>query len=77
MRVLALETSTPCGSVALHASGELIFEERFTSDRSHSATLFVALEKARAKADRFERIAVGLGPDHMRVCALRSPRLSG
>jgi tRNA threonylcarbamoyl adenosine modification protein YeaZ len=62
MKVLALETSTPSGSVAVFSSGELIFEERFTSDRSHSSTLFIALEKARAKADRFDRIAVGLGP---------------
>ena len=62
MRVLALETSTPHGSVAVYALGETVFEARFTSDRSHSSTLFNALENARATAARFDRIAVGLGP---------------
>jgi tRNA threonylcarbamoyladenosine biosynthesis protein TsaB len=62
MRVLAIETSTPRGSVAVYAFGELAFEERFTADRSHSSTLFSALEKARATAARFDRIAIGLGP---------------
>jgi tRNA threonylcarbamoyl adenosine modification protein YeaZ len=62
MRILALETSTPHGSVAVSAYGEVAFEERFTSDRSHSSTLFAALEKARATAARFDRIVVGRGP---------------
>jgi tRNA threonylcarbamoyl adenosine modification protein YeaZ len=62
MRVLGLETSTAHGSVAVFAYGELVFEERFLADRSHSSTLFAALEKARATAARFDRIAVGLGP---------------
>ena len=62
MRVLALETSTSRGSVAVYGSGELLFHEQFNADRSHSSTLFVALEKARATADHFDRIAVGLGP---------------
>jgi tRNA threonylcarbamoyl adenosine modification protein YeaZ len=48
--------------VAVYAFGEIAFEERFTADRSHSSTLFTALEKARATAARFDRIAVGLGP---------------
>jgi tRNA threonylcarbamoyl adenosine modification protein YeaZ len=62
MIVLALDTSTPRGSVAVFAFGEIVFEEAFSADRSHSASLFAALAKARASAARFDRIAVGLGP---------------
>jgi tRNA threonylcarbamoyl adenosine modification protein YeaZ len=62
MIVLALDTSTPRGSVAVFAFGEMVCEEQFTAARSHSSSLFAALEKARASAARFDRIAVGLGP---------------
>ena len=62
MRVLAIETSTSHGSVAVFALGDLIFEERFTADRRHSSTLFIALEKSRTTAAKFDRLAVGLGP---------------
>ena len=62
MITLALDTSTAQGSVALLADGVLTFEERFSADRSHTATLFVALERARALAPRIDQIAVGLGP---------------
>jgi tRNA threonylcarbamoyladenosine biosynthesis protein TsaB len=62
MITLALDTSTSQGSVALLADGVLAFEERFSADRSHTATLFVALERARALAPRIDQIAVGLGP---------------
>jgi tRNA threonylcarbamoyladenosine biosynthesis protein TsaB len=48
--------------VALLADGALLFDERFTADRSHSASLFVALEKARPLMDRVDQIAIGLGP---------------
>ena len=37
-------------------------EEAFTADRSHSASLFAALERARDISPRFDLIAVGLGP---------------
>jgi len=62
MITLALETSTPHGSVALLDGDSFRLDERFTADRSHSSSLFAALEKARALADRLDLIAVGLGP---------------
>jgi tRNA threonylcarbamoyl adenosine modification protein YeaZ len=62
MIALAIETSTAFGSVAVCAFGEIIFEQRFEADRSHSSTLFKALEKARCTVAKFDRIAVGIGP---------------
>lgn len=62
MIVLALDTSTPEGSVAVYTFGEIAFQQRFHADRSHSSTLFGVLEKARGYANRFDRIAVGIGP---------------
>jgi tRNA threonylcarbamoyl adenosine modification protein YeaZ len=62
MITLAIETSTPQGSVAIVAYGDLIFDEKFTADRSHSSALFSCLERARACAARFHQIAIGLGP---------------
>jgi len=62
MITLALDTSTSQGSVALLADDLLLLDERFSADRSHTATLFVVLEKARALAPRIDLIAVGLGP---------------
>ena len=62
MITLAIDTSTPRGSVAVHAYGEIVFEESFTADRSHSSTLFASLERARACTNRIHQIAVGLGP---------------
>ena len=62
MITLAIDTSTPRGSVAVFAYGEVVFNESFTADRSHSATLFACLEKARGCTNRIHQIAVGLGP---------------
>ncbi len=62
MITLALDTSTTQGSVALLADGVLLLDESFSADRSHSATLFAVLEKARAVTDQLDQIAVGLGP---------------
>jgi tRNA threonylcarbamoyladenosine biosynthesis protein TsaB len=62
MITLALDTSTPEGSVAVYAFGEMAYHRRFQAERSHSSELFVALEKARGYAGRFDRVAVGLGP---------------
>ena len=62
MITLALETSTSHGSVALLADGVILLDERFSADRSHSATLFTALEKARALTTPIDFVAVGLGP---------------
>ena len=62
MMTLALDTSTAHGSVALLDGNTMLLEEKFTADRSHSSSLFVALEKVRAATDRVDQIAVGLGP---------------
>jgi len=62
MITLAIDTSTPQGSVALLDGANVVFDESFSSDRSHSASLFVTLEKVRAHIERLDQIAVGLGP---------------
>jgi tRNA threonylcarbamoyladenosine biosynthesis protein TsaB len=62
MTILAIETSTPRGSVALWRKGALVLDEVFTADRSHSSALFPILQRARALAPKLDLIAVGLGP---------------
>jgi tRNA threonylcarbamoyladenosine biosynthesis protein TsaB len=62
MTILALDTSTPRGSVALWRDGGLVLDEVFTADRSHSSALFPILERARALAPKLDVIVVGLGP---------------
>jgi len=62
MITLALDTSTAHGSVALLVDGQLLLDERFSANRSHTASLFAFLEKARALTTRIDQIAVGLGP---------------
>ncbi len=62
MTILAIETSTPCGSVAVLEDGISVFNEVFTADRAHSALLFKSLERARRRSDRYDTIVVGLGP---------------
>ena len=62
MTTLAIDTSTTHGSVALLVDGELRLDETFTSDRSHSASLFPILERARALVPGVDQVAVGLGP---------------
>lgn len=59
--MLAIETSTARGSVALAVDGEVRFFEEFVAGRSHSASLFAVLERACA-AGEWDAIAVGLGP---------------
>jgi tRNA threonylcarbamoyl adenosine modification protein YeaZ len=62
MTILAIDTSTNRGSVALLADGALLLDETFTADRSHSAILFSVLERAIALAPSLDQIAIGLGP---------------
>ena len=62
MITLAIDTSTNRGSVAVLIDGELKMDEQFTSERSHSSSLFVVLEKVREIAPRVDRIVIGLGP---------------
>ena len=62
MTILAIDTSTNHGSVALLADGEMRLDETFVADRSHSATLFAVLERAVALAPRVDQVVIGLGP---------------
>lgn len=62
MTILAIDTSTSRGSVALLAGAEIVFREDFLADRSHGAALFSVLARARDLAPTLERIVVGLGP---------------
>lgn len=62
MLTLALDTSTAHGSVAVCDTQGVRFEETFVADRSHSSTLFAVLERAQARGEKWEAIAVGLGP---------------
>jgi tRNA threonylcarbamoyladenosine biosynthesis protein TsaB len=62
MTILAIDTSTSRGSLALWSEGSLVFDEVFTADRSHSSTLFPMLQQARSLAPKIDTIAVGLGP---------------
>jgi len=64
MIVLAIDTSTTHGSVALLADGKLLLDESFLADRSHSATMFAMLERALGmiRDQALDMVAVGLGP---------------
>lgn len=59
--ILALETSTRHGSLALWSGGELVHEASFTSDRSHNSQLFAPLKEVWAMG-RPDVITVGTGP---------------
>ncbi len=62
MTILGIDTSTTLGSVALLIDGELRLDETFSADRSHTASLFTVLERARALVEKIDVVAVGLGP---------------
>ncbi|MGH7280006.1 MAG: tRNA (adenosine(37)-N6)-threonylcarbamoyltransferase complex dimerization subunit type 1 TsaB [Polyangiaceae bacterium] len=66
MKLAAIETSTPIGSVALFENGELVLETEERASNAHGesivATLAALLEKAKWKARDVERWAVGVGP---------------
>ena len=62
MTVLAIDTSTARGTVALLRDGAFLLDEVFTADRSQSSALFPILEKARTLAPKLDIIAIGLGP---------------
>ena len=60
---LAIETSTARGSVAVVRDGVVVFQQSFTSERSHNSQLFAPLGEALAVcSDDLQRIVVGLGP---------------
>ena len=61
--ILAIETSTRQGSVALRLGGRVEFAETFASQRSHNSQLFAPLEKALEIAERrITLVVVGTGP---------------
>lgn len=61
--ILAIETSTPLGSVAAVRGDEACFEKSFTSERSHNSQLFAPLREALdASESSLRAIVVGTGP---------------
>ena len=62
MKVLAIDTSTSHGSVALLEGGRVLLDEACISDRNHGCALVPLLQRALELAGRFDCIAVGLGP---------------
>jgi tRNA threonylcarbamoyladenosine biosynthesis protein TsaB len=60
--ILAIDTTTNRGSIALIRDRSILLDEIFTADRSQSSDLFPILERARALAGKIDMIAVGLGP---------------
>jgi tRNA threonylcarbamoyladenosine biosynthesis protein TsaB len=61
--ILAIETSTPRGSVAVVCDGKVCFEKSFTSERSHNAQLFAPLREALdACVGPLRAVVVGTGP---------------
>ena len=61
MKILALELSTPRGSLAWQ-DGEIEFEREWPNDRKNSAAFFESLQAVRGKFGAPETIVVGLGP---------------
>ena len=65
MILLAIETSTHQGSVAVLRDGVTLFSESCGAGRSHSSLLFATLEEALnalPAGEKLDQIAVGLGP---------------
>ena len=62
MKILAIDTSTSHGSVALLDGGRVLLDETFTADRGHESKLMPLLQRARDLAKKLDIIAVGLGP---------------
>jgi tRNA threonylcarbamoyladenosine biosynthesis protein TsaB len=60
--ILALDTSTSCGSIAVLDGDRLVLAETFPCDRSQGSELYALLVRAQELAGRFERIAIGIGP---------------
>ena len=57
--ILAIETSTGSGSLAVVKEGQILFEQAFRAERSHSSELFVALESAVEWVRKCDTVAVG------------------
>jgi tRNA threonylcarbamoyladenosine biosynthesis protein TsaB len=66
VRILAIETSSPCGSVALLDDGKLVVELEHEQPNAHAERILPLVEHVLASAgfDRtsLDRVAVGIGP---------------
>jgi tRNA threonylcarbamoyladenosine biosynthesis protein TsaB len=62
VKILALETSGPAGSVAIAENGRLLVSRHFAVPRGRGSELFALLEELRSEWDGLDRVAVGLGP---------------
>ena len=64
--LLALDTATPAGSVAVEESGRILSLRTFDAARGHSRRLFVEIDAALADAGRersqIDGVAVTIGP---------------
>ncbi len=60
--LLAIETSTSLGSLAVRRHGVTIYAAEFASERTHNSVLFAPLAEALALAPDLEQIIVGTGP---------------
>jgi len=63
LKILAIETSTARGSVALWEGDAVVLEEVFHAPRGHNTAIFGSLEKILDRSgSEFDVIAVGTGP---------------
>jgi tRNA threonylcarbamoyladenosine biosynthesis protein TsaB len=62
MDILAIETSSPRGSVALWRDGRLVDVREFLSDRAHNAVLFAPLGALLGQVEDLELVVAGTGP---------------
>ena len=60
--ILAIDTSTPRGSIALLDGDRIVLAEVFPCDRSQGSDLYRLLTQARDLAPRITKIALGIGP---------------
>ena len=62
MDILAFETSSPRGSLALWRDGAIVASEEFHSDRAHNSVLFSPLERMLQRTGELRCIVCGTGP---------------
>ena len=60
--ILAIDTSTPRGSIALLDHERIILDEVFPCDRSQGSEMYRLLQRARELGPGIEKIAIGVGP---------------
>jgi tRNA threonylcarbamoyl adenosine modification protein YeaZ len=62
MTTLALELSSPQGSVALMMDERLVRQIQFANDRKNSGEFFAALQTIRREIQALDKVIIGLGP---------------